>query len=88
MNDVPEAGSDPQSMECSAVKDGDDYILNGTKCFITNGGDAEVYTIIAMTDKSKGTRGATAFIVEKDTPGFTFGKKEKTSLKFMTLKGR
>jgi len=49
----------------------------GPKQFITNGGDAEIYTIIALTDKTRGARGASAFIVEKDTPGFTFGKKEK-----------
>ena len=59
-----------------AVKDGDDYILNGTKQWITNAGEAETYTVIAMTNKEKGTRGATAFIVEKGTPGFEFGKKE------------
>ena len=72
----PNAGSDVGGMETTAVKDGDSYILNGTKQWITNGGEAEVYTIFAMTDKKKGARGATAFIVEKDTPGFTFGKKE------------
>lgn len=71
------AGSDASNMQTSAVKDGDSYILNGTKQWITNGGEAEVYTVIAMTDKNKGARGASAFIVEKDTPGFTFGKKEK-----------
>ena len=53
------------------------YLLNGTKQFITNGGEAEIYTVIALTDKTKGARGASAFIVEKGTPGFTFGKKEK-----------
>ena len=58
-------------------KDGDSYILNGTKQWITNGGEAEIYSVIAMTDKAKGPRGASAFIVEKGTPGFTFGKKEK-----------
>lgn len=73
----PDAGSDAGATKTTAKRDGDSYILNGTKCFITNGGDAEIYTIIAMTNKSKGTRGASAFIVEKDTPGFTFGKKEK-----------
>ena len=56
--------------------DGNEYILNGTKQWITNGGEAEIYTIIAMTDKNKGARGASAFVVEKDTPGFSFGKKE------------
>lgn len=73
----PEAGSDAGSIKTTARLEGDYYILNGTKCFITNGGDAEVYSVIAMTDKSKGSRGASAFIVEKGTPGFTFGKKEK-----------
>ncbi|MFH1379478.1 MAG: acyl-CoA dehydrogenase family protein [bacterium] len=73
----PDAGSDAGATKTTAKKDGNSYILNGTKCFITNGGDAEIYTIIAMTDKSKGPRGASAFIVEKGTPGFTFGKKEK-----------
>ncbi|OQA92696.1 MAG: Acyl-CoA dehydrogenase [Elusimicrobia bacterium ADurb.Bin231] len=72
----PEAGSDAGATKTTAVKDGDHYVLNGTKCFITNGGVAEIYTVIAMTDKAKGSRGASAFIVEKGTPGFTFGKKE------------
>ncbi|MFC1809054.1 acyl-CoA dehydrogenase family protein [Candidatus Omnitrophota bacterium] len=73
----PNAGSDAGAIETTAKKDGDHYILNGTKCFITNGGEAEVYTVVAMTDKSRGARGASCFIVEKGTPGFTFGKKEK-----------
>lgn len=72
----PNAGSDVGSIETSAVKDGDYYILNGTKQWITNGGEAEIYSVFAMTDKSKGPRGASAFIVEKGTPGFSFGKKE------------
>ena len=71
------AGSDAGGMQTKAVRDGDDYILNGTKQWITNGGEAEIYTVIALTDPDKGSRGATAFIVEKGTPGFTFGKKEK-----------
>ncbi len=71
------AGSDAQGVETTARKDGDYYILNGTKQWITNAGEADVYTVIAMTDKKKGGRGATAFIVEKGTPGFDFGKKEK-----------
>ncbi|MGE5529745.1 MAG: acyl-CoA dehydrogenase [Patescibacteria group bacterium] len=71
------AGSDAGGIETTARADGDDYILNGTKQWITNGGEAEVYTVVAMTDRSKGARGASAFIVEKDTPGFSFGKKEK-----------
>jgi len=72
----PEAGSDAAGVKTTAVKDGDSYVLNGTKQWITNGGEADIYTVIAMTDKTKGARGASAFIVEKGTPGFTFGKKE------------
>jgi len=72
----PNAGSDVGGIETTAVRDGDYYVLNGTKQWITNGGEAEVYTVFAMTDKSKGARGASAFIVEKGTEGFTFGKKE------------
>jgi len=71
------AGSDAAGMETTARKEGDYYIINGTKQWITNGGEAEIYTLITITDKNKGPRGATAFIVEKGTPGFTFGKKEK-----------
>ena len=70
------AGSDASGIETTAKKDGDYYILNGTKQWITNAGEAETYTVVAMTDKSKGPRGASAFIVEKGTPGFSFGKKE------------
>ncbi len=73
----PEAGSDAGSMKAQAKKDGDSYILNGTKQWITNGGEAEIYIVIAITDKKKGMRGASAFIVEKGMPGFEFGKKEK-----------
>ncbi len=72
----PNAGSDAGAIATTATKDGDSYILNGTKQWITNGGEAEIYTVVAKTDKSRGARGASAFIVEKDTPGFTFGKKE------------
>ncbi|MDI6807658.1 MAG: acyl-CoA dehydrogenase family protein [Candidatus Eisenbacteria bacterium] len=72
----PNAGSDAAAIETSAVKRGDEYILNGTKQWITNGGEAEIYTVIAKTDKTKGARGASAFVVEKGTPGFGFGKKE------------
>ncbi|MFB0526170.1 MAG: acyl-CoA dehydrogenase family protein [bacterium] len=71
------AGSDASAIQTTAKKEGESYILNGTKCFITNGGEAQVYIVIAMTDKTKGSRGASAFIVEKDTRGFSFGKKEK-----------
>jgi butyryl-CoA dehydrogenase len=72
----PEAGSDASAIKTTAKKQGNSYILNGTKHFITNGGEAEIYVVIAMTDKSKGARGASAFIVEKGMPGFSFGKKE------------
>ncbi|MCM8800987.1 MAG: acyl-CoA dehydrogenase family protein [Candidatus Omnitrophica bacterium] len=72
----PEAGSDASAIKTTAKKEGNYYILNGLKHFITNGGEAEVYVVIAMTDKTKGARGASAFIVEKNTPGFSFGKKE------------
>ena len=72
-----EAGSDAGSIKTTAVRDGDSYVLNGTKQWITNGGEADIYTVIAVTDKKKGTRGATAFIVDKGTKGLDFGKKEK-----------
>jgi butyryl-CoA dehydrogenase len=72
----PEAGSDAGGIRTTALKDGDHYVLNGTKQWITNGGDAEIYTVIGLTNPSKGPRGASAFIVEKGAPGFTFGKKE------------
>jgi alkylation response protein AidB-like acyl-CoA dehydrogenase len=71
------AGSDIAHVKATADKVDGGYLLNGTKQFITNGGEAAIYTVIAMTDKTKGARGASGFIVEKDTPGFTFGKKEK-----------
>jgi butyryl-CoA dehydrogenase len=71
------AGSDAGGIQTTATRTSGGYLLNGTKQFITNGGDAEIYTIIALTDKSKGPRGASAFLVEKDAPGFTFGRKEK-----------
>jgi len=71
-----EAGSDAGSIRTTAKKDGDHYILNGTKQWITNGGEADIYTIFTMTDPRKGIRGASAIIVEKGTPGFEFGKKE------------
>jgi len=72
-----EAGSDAGSIKTTAKKEGDHYVLNGTKQWITNGGEADIYVVIAMTDKAKGARGATAFIVEKGTKGLDFGKKEK-----------
>ncbi len=73
----PTAGSDASAIKTTAERAAGGYVLNGTKQFITNGGEAEIYTIIALTDKARGARGATAFLVEKDTPGFSFGKKEK-----------
>jgi len=72
-----DAGSDAGAIRTTATRKGEGYVLNGTKQWITNGGEAEVYSIIAMTDRSKGPRGASALIVEKGTPGFNFGKKEK-----------
>jgi butyryl-CoA dehydrogenase len=72
----PEAGSDAGAIKTRAVRDGDHYVINGTKQWITNGGEAQIYTVIAMTDPSRGTRGASAFVVEEGTPGFSYGKKE------------
>ena len=72
----PMAGSDAGSVRTTAIKDGDDYILNGTKIFITNGGDAEIYVVIANAQPERGMRGITAFILEKGMPGFEFGKNE------------
>lgn len=73
----PNAGTDASAQQTMAVKEGDHYVLNGTKIFITNASYADVFIIMAMTDKSKGTKGISAFIVEKDFPGFSIGKKEK-----------
>lgn len=73
----PSAGTDASMQQTKAVLDGDEYVLNGSKIFITNAGYADTYVIIAMTDKSQGTRGISAFIVDAETPGFTIGKKER-----------
>ena len=73
----PNAGTDASAQQTFAVKEGDHYVLNGSKIFITNAGYAHVYIIMAMTDKSKGTKGISAFIVEKSFPGFSTGKHEK-----------
>ncbi|GAB7086353.1 acyl-CoA dehydrogenase [Marinifilum fragile] len=73
----PNAGTDAAGQQTTAIEDGDNYIINGSKIFITNAEYAHVYVIFAMTDKSKGTRGISAFIIEKGTPGFSIGKKEK-----------
>ncbi len=72
----PEAGSDAGAIKTKAVRDGDYYILNGKKHFITNGSVAKIYTVISSTDPSKGSRGATAFIVEDGFEGLSYGKKE------------
>ena len=70
------AGSDAASIKTTAKPDGDSYILNGTKQWITNGGEASIYTVVALTDPERGVRGSSTILVEKDHPGFTFGKKE------------
>ena len=72
----PSAGTDASMQKSTAVLDGDHYILNGNKVFITNAGAADVFIVFAMTDKEQGTRGITAFILERDMPGFTMGKPE------------
>ncbi|MGL5512418.1 MAG: acyl-CoA dehydrogenase family protein, partial [Sporomusa sp.] len=73
----PGAGSDAGAVATTAVKDGDEYIINGTKCFITNGGIADIYIIFANTRKTAGIRGLTAFIVDRNTPGFSVGRDEE-----------
>lgn len=73
----PSAGSDAGSMKSKATKDGDFYTINGSKVFITNGGEADVYIVFASTDPSQGSKGVSAFIVEKDTPGLIIGKDER-----------
>ncbi|MDD3201332.1 MAG: acyl-CoA dehydrogenase [Bacteroidales bacterium] len=72
----PNAGTDASQQQTTAVLEGEEWVLNGNKIFITNAGHADVYVIIAMTDKSLGNKGITAFIVEATTPGFSIGKKE------------
>lgn len=73
----PSAGSDASGLKTHAVKNGEEYILNGSKVFITNGGEADVYIVFATMDRQLGSKGITAFIVEKDTPGLVIGKDEK-----------
>ena len=73
----PNAGTDASGQQTTAVLEGDHYVLNGSKCFITNGNVAETFVVFAMTDKSKGNHGISAFIVEKGFPGFSTGKHEK-----------
>lgn len=72
----PDAGSDAAAGKTTAVKDGDEYIINGRKCFITNAGVAQIYVVFAVTDKQKGTKGISAFIVERDRAGVSVGKEE------------
>ncbi len=72
-----EAGTDAAGQQTRAVPDGDEWVLNGSKIFITNASEAQTYVVMAMTDKAQGTRGISAFIVQKDTPGFSFGPPEK-----------
>jgi alkylation response protein AidB-like acyl-CoA dehydrogenase len=73
----PEAGSDAAAMKTRAVRDGDSYVLDGSKRWITNAGVSSYYTVMAVTDPDKGANGISAFVVEKDDPGFTVGKLEK-----------
>jgi butyryl-CoA dehydrogenase len=73
----PQAGSDAASLSLAAVRDGDDYLLTGTKIWITNAGDAARYVVFGTVDRSKGRAGITAFVVEADTPGFRIGSKER-----------
>jgi alkylation response protein AidB-like acyl-CoA dehydrogenase len=72
----PEAGSDATSQQTTAIDNGDHYLVNGTKNWITNGGRSDVYIVIAQTDRSKGSKGINAFILEKDMDGFEIGPKE------------
>ncbi|MFC1858129.1 acyl-CoA dehydrogenase family protein [Thermodesulfobacteriota bacterium] len=72
-----EAGSDVASLVTTAFRDGDDYVLNGIKCFVTNGGEADLYMVLAKTNPELSHKGISTFMIDKDTPGFTFGKKEK-----------
>ena len=73
----PGAGTDAASGTCTAMLTGEEYVLNGTKCFITNGGVADFYTVFALTDPSQGIKGLSCFVIEKDLPGFEIGKHEQ-----------
>lgn len=73
----PNAGTDASAQQTTAVLDGDHYVLNGSKIFITNASKAHVFIVMAMTDRSLGTKGISAFIVERGMPGFSIGKEEK-----------
>ena len=72
----PQAGSDASNSKATAVREGDEYVLNGRKCFITNGGISDFYVITAMTDKTQGVKGMSAFLVDAGTPGLSFGNHE------------
>jgi alkylation response protein AidB-like acyl-CoA dehydrogenase len=72
----PASGSDAAATLTTAVRDGDYYVLNGTKCFVTSGGIADIYTVLVTVDRSKGTKGITCFMIERDTPGLSVGKEE------------
>jgi alkylation response protein AidB-like acyl-CoA dehydrogenase len=74
----PDAGSDVAAMSCSARRDGDHYMLDGEKIFISNGGIADVYTVFARTGEAPGTRGISAFVVDADTPGFIIAERIET----------
>ena len=73
----PQSGSDMGNTKCRAVKDGDEYVLNGTKCFITNGGIADIYTVAASTSPELGSAGISLFIVDRNTPGVSVGKERR-----------
>jgi alkylation response protein AidB-like acyl-CoA dehydrogenase len=71
-----DAGSDAASLQCRAVKDGDEYVVNGTKLWVTTGANADLFIVMLRTDPEQRAKGITSFVVERDTPGFTVGKKE------------
>ena len=73
----PDAGSDALGIRTTAALDNDEWVINGSKQWITNGGEADIYSVIALTDRNKGARGATMFVVEDTDPGFSYGPKEK-----------
>ena len=75
----PQAGSDVKSLKTTAKRDGDEWVLNGTKVFITNGGIADVHVVVATVDPELGTRGQASFVVGKDTPGLSQGKRSRSS---------
>ena len=75
----PEAGSDATTLKTTAIKDGDEYVVNGTKHFISTGKEADFYTVAVNTNPARGARGISLLVIEKGTPGFSFGKKEEAS---------